>query len=465
VSEKNYHLIGVGGAGMSALARILIARGDHVSGSDLQDSRAVRDLQALGARVHVGHRKENLNGADVVVQSAAIRRENPEVVSARERKIPILSRAELLGEVMRVPQSVAVTGTHGKSTTTGMLVSLLNRAGMNPTALLGADLAEIGGNAKAGRPDLVVAEVCEAYDSFLSVFPGYAILTNIEPDHLDYFGTMDRLLQSFRQFVGQVRPEGGLIGCGDDPRIRDLMRDYPGEKVTYGFERENDLRAEDVRLSPGSAAFVLHEGGSVVGEVVLSVSGRHNVLNAMGAMAAARLLGVSWDDAIQGIRAFHGVGRRMEWVGEGGGVSVCDDYAHHPTEIRATLATLRESYQPKRLIALFQPHLYSRTVQFLDEFATSFDQADLALLMDIYGSRESPMEGVTSQLLLDKMSELRPEMKAECVGGHASAVYRVLSLIEPGDIVVCLGAGDITATAREIGYRAGSPMLLSEARE
>jgi UDP-N-acetylmuramate--alanine ligase len=438
---------------MSALARILLARGDSVSGSDARESPVLRELERQGARVSVGHRSENVNGAEYVVVSAAIPEANPEILYARGHNLPIISRAELLGQIMQAPQSVAVTGTHGKSTTSGMLASLLLHAGRNPTILLGADLPEIHGNAYAGDPELVVAEVCEAYDSFLSVHPSYAVLTNVEADHLDYYGSMERLMESFQKFVGQVSAGGALIGCGDDANVRALMEAYGGRTITYGFDRDNDVRATDVEPNGTGSRFLLHAPDTEAVEVLLQVPGRHNVLNAMGAVSAANVLGLSWEEAAAAIVAFSGTGRRLELVGEGGGIRVYDDYAHHPTEIRATLQAVRESLCPNRLIAVFQPHLYSRTQQFLDEFAQAFEAADLALFMDIYGAREEPMEGVSGQLLAERAEDLRPDATTEYVGGHAVTVNRVLSLAAPGDVVVCLGAGDITDTAREIGAK------------
>jgi UDP-N-acetylmuramate--alanine ligase len=449
----SYHLIGVGGAGMSALARILLARGDSASGSDAKESPVLRELERQGARVFVGHRSENLNGAACVVVSAAIPDGNPEILLARAQNLPILTRAELLGQIMQAPQSVAVTGTHGKSTTSGMLASLLLQAGKNPTILLGADLPEIHGNAYAGDPELVVAEVCEAYDSFLSVHPAYAVLTNVEADHLDYYGSLERLLESFRQFVAQVSAGGALIGCGDDANVRALMELYGGRKITYGFDRENDVRATDLAPNGSGSDFLLHNPESDAVTVRLRAPGRHNVLNAMGAISAANAVGLSWEEAAAAISAFHGTGRRLELVGEGNGIRVYDDYAHHPTEIRATLEAVRESLSPNRLIAVFQPHLYSRTQQFLDEFAHAFEAADLALFMDVYGAREAPMEGVNGQLLAERAEDARPDATTEYVGGRAFTVNRVLSLAAPDDVIVCLGAGDITETAREIGKR------------
>lgn len=447
---------------MSALARVLLARGDEVSGSDAKDSQVLHELFELGAAVHVGHRAENLNGADCVVVSAAVPETNPEILKARDRQIPVISRAELLGQIMRAPKSVAVTGTHGKSTTSGMIASLLLHAGKNPTVLLGADLPEIGGNARTGNPELVIAEVCEAYDSFLSIHPSIAVLTNVEADHLDYFGTLDRLLQSFRTFVSQVHPQGALIGWGDDANVQALMESYSGRKLTYGFDKGNDLQASDLRADERGVSYTLHVAEGSTYEVRLSVAGKHNVLNSMGALAAAHVLGLSWEEAIAAVVEFRGTGRRMELVGEGEGIRVYDDYAHHPTEIRATLSAVRDSLKPHRLIALFQPHLYSRTQQLLDDFAHAFDEADLVLFMDIYAAREKPIEGVTGLLLAERAEDLRPDATTEYVRDHAAAVSRVLSLAAPGDVVVCLGAGDITETAREIGSKISEDSKLIE---
>lgn len=447
---------------MSALARILLARGDHVTGSDAKDSPVLDDLREQGATVFVGHDAGHLNGANYVVVSAAVPESNPELRRAKERDLPILTRAELLGHLMRAPQSVAVTGTHGKSTTSGMLASLLLHAGKDPTILLGADLPEIGGNARAGNPDMVVAEVCEAYDSFLSIHPFIAILTNVEADHLDYYGTLERLLQSFRQFMSQVHASGAVIGYGEDENVRALMETYGGRTFTYGWDERCDLWATDVESGEEGIRYTLHTPDGTALKVRLSVSGRHNVLNSMGVLAAANLLGVSWEEGAAAISHFKGTGRRLERVGEGNGIRVYDDYAHHPTEIRATLSAVRESFRPARIIALFQPHLYSRTQQLLDDFATAFEDADYLMLMDIYAAREQPMEGVTGMLLAERAEDERPDATTEYVGTHERAVQRALTLAAPGDLIVCMGAGDVTETAREIGTCIGSLFASAE---
>jgi UDP-N-acetylmuramate--alanine ligase len=440
---------------MSALARILLSRGDHVTGSDAKDSPVLGELRERGAKVFVGHAAENLNGANVVVVSAAVPEANPEIRRARERNIPVISRADLLGEVMRTPKSIGVTGTHGKSTTSGMIAYLLLKAGLDPTVLLGADLPEIGGNARAGNPDLVVAEVCEAYDSFLSVHPAIAVLTNVEADHLDYYKTLERMMESFRTFIGQIDPNGALIGCGDDPRVIELMAGYPGKKLTYGFEETNDLYATDIQIDPDGSSYRLHVPGGETVEVRLSVSGRHDVLNSLGGLAAAHGVGLSWEDGANGLSGFHGTGRRLELVGEGHGIRVFDSYAHHPTEIRADLNALKEAQKPSRLLAVFQPHLYSRTQQLLDDFANAFEEADYVMLMDIYAAREQPIEGVTGMLLAERAEDVRPDATTEYVGTHERAVQRALTLAAPGDVIVCLGAGDVTNTAHAIGERIG----------
>ncbi len=449
--EERYHFIGIGGAGMSALARVLLARGDQVSGSDSAASPTLEALEAAGAQVFVGHAASHVGDATCGVFSAAVKPDNPERQEIQRRGLPILSRAELLGRLMDTLRSVGVTGAHGKSTTSGMVSALLLEAGMNPTVLLGADLPILHSNARVGDPQLVVAEVCEAYDSFLSVHPACTLITNIDADHLDYFGDMDGIMRSFRTFVRDLPASGALIGCGEDERVRLLMSEYPGQRVTYGWDNRSDLWAEDVEIQPEGMRYILHPPDAEALKVALSVPGRHNVLNSMGAMAAAHWLGLSWTAAAHAVRAFTGVSRRLERVGEGGGVTVFDDYAHHPTEVRSTLETVRAWLKPNRLITLFQPHLYSRTREHLDAFADAFTEPDYALFMDIYGAREQPIPGVTGQLLPERAKLLRPDATTEYVPDADAAVRRVLSLVAPGDVVVCLGAGDITRVAHEIG--------------
>ena len=450
VHSESVHFIGIGGAGMSGIARVLARQGVHVTGSDLRESPVLEALRSEGG-IHAvaGHAASNLNGATLVVASAAVKKDNPEIVAARGKGLPVVSRAEMLGRLMaRYRRSVAVSGTHGKTTTSAMTALVCEAAGLDPTVLLGGDLPAFGGNARLGASDVFVAEACEAYDSFLDLDPAIAVITNVEADHLDYYGDLDNVLRSFRKFLSQV--SGTAIFCGDDENVTRLAQEMRGRRgaarvLRAGLQGGADVQAVCIEQNGPAQTFDVVHGDGTLGRVTLRVPGLHNVTNALGAVAVGLTLGASWGDIARGLEAFTGTGRRFEILGESGGVLVVDDYAHHPTEIRATLAAACAAYPGRRVVAVFQPHLPSRTRDFLENFAEAFADADFVVLTDIYLAREEPLPGLTGATLAALTADRRGAEHVTYVADKAALPARLLELTQPGDLVLTLGAGDIRA--------------------
>jgi len=456
-SSRRYHFVAIGGIGMSAIAQVLLARGFRVSGSDRQASAILERLRGLGAEVWVGHDADHVREGDVVVLSDAIKPDNPEWRRATELNLPIIKRADLLGTLANSGRGVAVAGTHGKTTTSGMLALILTEAGLDPTCVLGGELTLLGGNARAGGP-LTLVEACEAYESFHSLFPDAAIVTNIEVDHLDHHGTPEHLYESFRQFLRQVKSFAVLNG--DDPLLREMTGISP-RAVCYGAGQGNEYRFTDVIVGM-EPSFMLLAHGKELGRCALHVPGVHNVSNATGAAALALELGAGFEDVQRALAAFPGMHRRFERVGKVNGVALVDDYAHHPTEIRATLAAARAAY-PGRIVAVFQPHLYSRTRDMLDDFVEALALADIILIAPIYAAREAPIPGVSHQLLAERIAALSGtriayalgerdeavEILAKALGAAADAPL-TLPRLEAGDAILTMGAGDIDSVAHAL---------------
>jgi UDP-N-acetylmuramate--alanine ligase len=440
--EERYHFVGIGGAGMSALARILAAKGVTVAGSDMADSPVLAALcKEYGIDARAGHSAANLNGATRVVVSAAVKDDNPEIVAAREAGIPVISRSEMLGELMdRYAIRIAVAGTHGKTTTSAMIAQMLEAAGCDPTAMIGSDIPSWHSNARLGKSEVFVAEACEAYGSFLDMRPTISIVTNIEEDHLDYYSDLDAIMKAFRKFLSQTSQT--VILCADDPNCMRLTRETGARVVTYGFARDADVRDASDGARPGHGLVVYR--GDALGEIALQVPGRHNILNALAAVAVGLELKVPFSKIAAGLAEFRGTGRRFEKLGEtAGGVLVIDDYAHHPTEIKATLAAARNAYPERRIIAVFQPHLPSRTRDLMDGFAHAFGDAALVVITDIYLAREAPLEGVSGKLLAERVSAVRGEDHIRFVTDKADLPAELAQIAKPGDLVLTLGAGDI----------------------
>src|ERR687886_2138570 len=396
-------MIGIGGAGMSGIAEVLSSRGHEVTGSDLKESPYTRRLRDAGITVHIGHASEQVGDADQVLIPTAIPRTNPELLEARRRSIPIIPRAAALAWILEGARSIAVAGTHGKTTTTSMTVHVLKALGEDPTALVGGELNDIGSNVAFGRPDLVVAEADESDRSLLRLRPGAAIITNVEFDHPDFYASLDDVVETFAEFVASLPAEGRLVICAEDPSCARLVAEAPCKATTYGVSA-GDLRAEI--LTPNS--YVLVESGERRGKVELGVYGRHNVLNSLAAAAIAGWLGHDAYEAARTLEAFAGVRRRFQLKGERSAVRVVDDYAHHPTELSATLEAARATMPSEgRVIAVFQPHRYSRTRKLYREFGEAFAPADAVLVTEVYGAGEMPQPGVNGKLIVDAICETR----------------------------------------------------------
>ena len=437
---RRVHLVGIGGAGMSAIARVLVAAGHEVTGSDLRDSAVLGALRGLGLRLHVGHRAGNVRGADLVVASAAVPEDNPEVIAARAAGIPVLSRGEALARVVQGRTTVAVSGTHGKTTTSGMIATVFVTAGTDPTYLLGSDLARGGPGGRLGGGHLAVVEADEAYGSFLWLRPDIGLITNVDADHLDFYGTMGALESAFAQFASNTT--GTVIVCADDAGSA-AVAEGPATRATYGFAPGAGIRAEEVVSEARGSRFRLVVDGVASVEISLAIAGRHNVLNALGAAAASLAAGLTPEQVAEGLAAFRGARRRFEHRGQVGGADLVDDYAHHPTEIEATLEAAR-SGPWSRIVAVFQPHLYSRTQALRHEFGEALAKADLVVVTDVYGAREEPLPGVTGKLVSDAVCEVAPGRRVAYLPRLDDAAGYVRTQSRPGDLVLSLGAGDVT---------------------
>lgn len=426
---------------MSGIAEILFNLGYQVRGSDSTPSEVTEYLQTLGISIASGHRSTNVEDADVLIISSAVGENNPEVVEARRRGIPVIKRAEMLGELMRLKFAVGIAGTHGKTTTTSMVGRILQHAKLNPTLIVGGIVAELGTGASLGSGDYMVAEVDEYDRSILAMFPSMAVVLNIEPDHLDCYDGMDDLIGAFLSYINRVPFFGSAIISADDINLRMLKPKITRPYRTFGFADDADYRAVAVRLESGRSLFSVYYQGELLGEIILNIPGRHNVANALAATAVANELQIPFETITEALRAFRGVGRRFEIIGEVNNIMVVDDYAHHPTELAATLATAR-GYN-RRLIVVFQPHLFSRTQYFVHEFAEVLARADKCILTDIYPAREEPIEGVTS-LLIKKEAERLGKGDFNYVGVKDNAIEAIAQTARPGDMVLLVGAGSIT---------------------
>lgn len=440
LAGKRVHFIGVGGAGMSGLARIMTSEGIHVSGSDIKESSVLSALQAIGVEVKVGHDFANVEGADFVVFSSAIEKENPELVAARALRIPQLSRAQALAVLMSESKSVAVAGTHGKTTTTSMLTVAIQSCGEDPSFAIGGILKASGSNAHKGTGEFFVAEADESDGSFIEYHPFGAIVTNIEHDHVDFFTTPESVFLAFEEFASSISPEGFLVYCADDKGARTLGENVTRcKRISYGVDQSADLRIDQIDLAPaGSKARLLWRGRSI-GHLELQTPGHHNVLNAAAAMAAGLALGLPAAQLISGLSTFRGTGRRFELKGQVHGIRVVDDYGHHPTEIDVTLAAAKRFATDGRVLVVFQPHRYSRTRAFTREFAAALDKADRTWVLEVYGSSEKQIPGVSGQSITQLMKRgiYEPNFMA--------VVASVVAEAKPGDVILTLGAGDVSA--------------------
>jgi UDP-N-acetylmuramate--alanine ligase len=441
---ERVHLVGIGGAGMRGIAQLLLSRGVTVSGSDLKESRSLDELRAQGAEIAAGHRAENVHvEVDAVITSSAIPDTNPEVLAAIERGTPVWKRAQALAALMSGSRTIAVSGTHGKTTTTSMLCVILDRAGLDPTFVIGGDLNESGSGARTGAGEWFVAEADESDGSFLLPTPEIGVVTNVEDDHLDFYRDGREIRAAFGTFVGRC---GAVVACGDDPGVRAVL-EARKDAVTYGLGHDNRVQVSVGHLAgSGVRGEVDVEGRAVA--VELRVPGTHNLLNAAAAIAAARLAGVDPERAAQALHSFTGVRRRFEYRGAVRGADLFDDYAHHPTEIAATLSAARDGH--RRVIAVFQPHRYSRTRQLWRSLGESLASADVVVVTDVYGAGEPPMPGVTGKLVVDGLAEFAPTKRVAYLPKRQDVIQYLVGALRPGDLVLTLGAGDVTTVAEEV---------------
>jgi UDP-N-acetylmuramate--alanine ligase len=442
------HFIGIGGAGMSAIAKVLVERGVAVSGSDLKGSRITTALERMGADIRIGHDAANVEGAAQVVFSAAIADSNRELVRAREMGLEIVTRGAALARLLEGTRSVVVAGTHGKTTTTSMIVSILQSAGRDPTYLVGGGLNDAGTNARSGADDLIVAESDESDGSFLLLAPTIAVITNVELDHVDHWSSMGELRDAFERFVASVAPDGTLVVPHGDP-----LADGASGRTLIAFGSGGDISAQEITSTGDGTLFALVERDARA-EVTLHVPGHHNIVNALAAAGAARAVGVELDEVAAGLSGFNGVERRFEVKGVSGGVTVVDDYAHHPTEVRATLAAAGEG-DWRRVVAVFQPHRYTRTRALSREFGTSFETADRVVVTEIYGAGEPAIPGVTGKLIADAVAEQNPGRPVAYFPHRSDLTTYLVTSARPGDLVLTLGAGDITSLGAELLDRLG----------
>ena len=454
---RSIHFVGIGGIGMSGIAEVLLAHGFQVSGSDVRESDTLARLRTLGAEVQVGHRAENLTHADVVVFSSAVNKENPELVVARERNVPVIPRAEMLAELMRLKDGIAIAGSHGKTTTTSLVATVLREAGLDPTVIIGGKLNALGTNAARGAGDLLVAEADESDGSFLHLSPTIAAITNIDAEHLDHYGDHAAVKDAFVSFANRVPFYGVVVACLDHPHVQDILPRIDKRIATYGLAAQADYRAKNPQVKGLTTSFEVLRRGEKLGTFEVRMPGIHNVLNALATIAIADELTVDLAQVKQSLASFTGVQRRFTIIGEHNGITIVDDYGHHPAEVQATLEAAQRAYG-RRLLVAFQPHRYSRTHHCFDELTRAFNRADALFLTDVYAAGEEPIEGADSAHLAQAIRS----------HGHRDVTHvpDVLQLAEvlaerahPGDVIVTMGAGNITRVGPELLQR----LMASEA--
>ena len=439
---QHLHFTGIGGIGMSGIAEVLLNLGYRISGSDVKLSPITDRLAKMGATIYEGHEASNVGGARALVVSSAVDERNPEVQEARRLQIPVIPRGELLAELMRLKYGIAVAGSHGKTTTTSMTATILSRAGLDPTVVVGGRVGAMGGsNARLGKSDFLVVESDESDGSFLKLAPIIAVVTNIDREHLDHYASLEVIQAAFVEFVNKVPFYGAVVVCLDDPNVQTILPSITRRTITYGTTAQADIEALDIGCGPFSSHFRIRKGAHELGDFELHIPGRHNVLNAMAAAAVAMELEVAPDQVRAALAEFSGVDRRFQVRGKERGVTVVDDYGHHPTEIRATLDGAHDCGF-RRILVLFQPHRYTRTFHLMDEFARSFHQADRVFVLDIYAASEKPIEGVTAEGLVDRLRQFGHK-GAEYVGSLDRGVDALAATVEEGDLVLTLGAGNV----------------------
>jgi UDP-N-acetylmuramate--alanine ligase len=449
---KHVHLVGVGGIGMSGIAEVLCNLGFVVTGSDARKSKNTDRLEKMfNVGIAEGHAAENVGDAQVVVYSSAVKEDNPEVVVAKEKGIPVIPRAEMLAELMTLkPYAVAVAGTHGKTTTTSMVATILGHAGVDPTTVVGGVVDTLGSNARLGSSDWFVTEADESDRSFLMLYPTIAVVTNIDKEHMESYKGMDDVVQCFTDFVNKVPFYGAAIICLDDPNVQLIVPNIRRRRVTYGMTAQADVSGHDIRYNESfGSSFTVWKGTSVLGEIELPVPGKHNVYNALAATAVGLELDVPFQKIVEAFKTFKNANRRFQFKGEVNGITVVDDYGHHPTEILATLSAARYGSGGRRTVVVFQPHRYTRTQELMDEFAIAFNNADVLYVLDIYAASEQPIEGITAEFLTENIRRYGHK-DATYIGDVDTAATRVSKDLQPGDLVITLGAGSVTRLSDEI---------------
>jgi len=450
---KHIHLVGIGGIGMSGIAELLLNLDYFISGSDLRKTEVTEHLSDLGGKIFLGHRPQNIDGADVVVFSSAVKGDNQEIVEARERSIPVIPRAEMLAELMRLKYGIAVAGSHGKTTTTSMIASILTKGGFDPTVVIGGRLNIWGGsNARLGRSDFLVAEADESDGSFLALSPSMAVVSNIDHEHIDFYRSMNNLRKTFIDFINKIPFYGRAILCVDDEEVQGLIPKLTKSYLTYGLNPQSDIRASGISKEGLNTTFDVIFKSRLAGNVTISIPGEHNILNALAAVGVGLELDIDFKYIREGLKNPGGLKRRFEIKDERGGILFLDDYGHHPTEILATLSAAKECWPDRRLVVVFQPHRFTRTRDLYDKFVISFNQADFLIITPLYGAGEEPIPGVDSRILYQGIRN----------HGHRAVVYcdstedtisELLDQIRPGDIVLTLGAGDIHLVGTDLMKR------------
>jgi UDP-N-acetylmuramate--alanine ligase len=448
---KRIHFIGIGGIGMSGIAEVLCNLGFTITGSDVKKSKNTDRLESFGVEVSEGHREENVGPADVVVYSSAVADDNPEITEARRRGIPVIPRAEMLAELMVLkPYAVAVSGTHGKTSTTSMVATILSHAGFDPTTVVGGVIDTLGSNARLGSSEWFVTEADESDRSFLMLYPTIAVVTNIDKEHMESYKGMDDVVQCFTDFVNKVPFFGAAVICLDDPNVQLIIPHIKRRRVTYGLTAQADISAHGIRFNESfGSEFTVWKGHEVLGSISLPVPGQHNVYNALAATAVALELEIPFSKIAEAFTTFRNANRRFQFKGEVNGITVIDDYGHHPTEILATLSAAKNSAGGRRTVVVFQPHRYTRTQELMDEFALAFNNADVLYVLDIYAASEQPIEGIDAEVLTENVNRYGHK-NVTYIGDIETAAQRVVPDIREGDLVITLGAGNVTRLSDEI---------------
>jgi UDP-N-acetylmuramate--alanine ligase len=449
---KKYHIhfVGIGGIGMSGIAELLLNLGYRVSGSDLNASDITENLTHLGGSVFIGHREEQIKGADVVVVSSAIDEKNPEVAAARLAAVPVIPRAEMLAELMRLKYSVAIAGAHGKTSTTSLVAGVLDGGGLDPTVVIGGKLKSIGKNAVLGEGDFIVAEADESDGSFLKFSPAIAVVTNIDREHLDFYKDLDAIKSVFLNFIDRIPFYGLAVLCLDNEPLQGLIPHVKKRLTTYGLSAQADYQARDIRFGEMKSRFTVVHRGEDLGEFQLAIPGLHNVSNALAAIAVGRELDIDLDAIKHSLQSTEGVQRRMEVKGEINGVTVVDDYGHHPTEIQVTLDAVKSNWPERRKVVIFQPHRYSRTQALLKDFTRSFNNSDVLIVLPVYAASETPIDGVSGELLAEGIRS-HGHRNVTFLEGKKACAEHLRNILRPGDLLLTLGAGDV--------YRVGEALL------